>query len=285
LKTKSTRKNRFKKKRAGRKALLRDRVAFAARNLLGLLALVAASAAFIFTYDYFTQTRLFRAQRIEVTGQQRLTRSDVMEIAGVGTQANILAVNLTTTRKRLLANPWIADVTVSREIPSGLKFHIREEKPLAILDVGDGQRFLINTAGRVFKREDGSEKNELPRVQGLGHADLPVQGQPATQAFKAVMSLFNLAEKADRVKLLSDIRRIQMDREIGATVYIGRDSRAVKLGFGRYREKLEALEQLMARLSSDSRLTRYRVIDLFDVNRIVITLASAKASDPDHEEV
>lgn len=264
---------------------MRDRAVLGAKALLGVLALVAVSGAFIFTYDYFTQSRHFQARRIEVTGQHRLTRRQVIEIAGVGTQANILAVNLATTRKRLMAHPWIADVTVGREIPSGLRFHIREEKPLAFLDMGAGHRFLINSAGRVFKREGGSSTIDLPRVQGLDHADLPVAGQPVTHAFQAVMTLFRLAGKTDSLPSLADIRRIRMDREIGATVYIGDDSRAVKLGFGRYREKVEALEQLMIRLSRDGRLTRYRVIDLFDVNRIVITLASAGPSGSDHEEV
>lgn len=285
MKPKSTRKNRFKKNKEIRRFLIRDRFVFAGRTVLGVLVLTVVSAAFILTYDYFTQTRLFQAHRIEVTGLERLSRMQVMAIAGVGVQSNILAVNLATTRKRLLNNPWIAEATVSREIPSGLQLHIREEKPLALLELGDGQRFLINCAGQVFKREDGSTTSDLPLVQGLGHVDLPVTGQPASKSFMAVMALFNLVDKTNGMNSLSDIRRIRMDREIGATVYIGRDSRAVKLGFGRYREKIQALEEVMARLGKDSRLTRCRAIDLFDVTRIVITLASANLSDPDHEEV
>jgi len=208
-----------------------------------------------------------------------------LEIAAVGPQTNILAVNLATTRKRLLAHPWISDVTVSRKIPSGLHMHIREEVPLARLDMGTGQGFLINIAGEVFKREDGSDSDALPRVQGLDHADLPVSGRPASDAFRAVMTLFRLAGKKNSPLPLSGVRRIWMDREIGATVYTGEDNRAVKLGFGRYREKCEALAHLMARLSRDSRLTQYRVIDLFDLNRIVITLAPADPSASDRKEV
>jgi hypothetical protein len=41
------------------------------------------------------------------------------------------------------------------------------------------------------------------------------------------------------------------------------------------------LEQVM--MSRDSRL--YRVIDLFDVNRIVITLRIGRSAGSDHEEV
>jgi cell division protein FtsQ len=285
LKPKPIRKNQFKKNKKANRALLRDRAIFAAKGLLGALALVATSLAFIFAYDFFMQTPQFQVRQIVVTGMQRLSRPKVMEIAGVGLQTNILAVNLATTRKRLLADPWVAEASVSREIPSGLRVHIREEVPLAFLEMGSGEGFLINPAGEVFKRRDGSDSDALPRVQGLDHADLPVSGMPASEAFGAVMTLFRLAGEKNSPLPLSEIRRIRMDHEIGATVYTGDNSRAVKLGFGRYREKCQALGRLMSRLGRDSRLTRYMAIDLFDVNRIVITLASVDPSSSDRKEV
>ena len=98
MKSKPTRTNRFKKNKPARRALLRDRVVLVAKGFLGALALVATSAAFIFAYDFFTQTRHFQVSQIVVTGMQRLSRLKVMEIAGVGPQTNILSVNLATTR-------------------------------------------------------------------------------------------------------------------------------------------------------------------------------------------
>lgn len=285
MKRKTTRNNRFKKNTPARRALFRARVAFAAKGLLGALALAAASGAFIFAYDYFTQTQYFQARQIVVTGMQRFSRQQVMEIAGIGPKANILSVNLATTRKRLLADPWIAEATVSREIPSNLHIDIREEVPLALLDMGSDEGFLINLAGEVFKRWDGSNDDVLPRVHGLDHGDLPVSGMPASETFRALMTLFRLAAEKDSPLHLSGIRRIRMDHEIGATVYRGEDNRAVKLGFGHYPEKCKALGKLMPRLNRDSRLTRYTVIDLFDVDRIVITLASVDPSSSGREEV
>lgn len=285
MKPKPTRTNRFRKDRQGRRAVFRERAVFAARSLLGVLVLVAVSGAFIFSYDYFTQTNHFRALRIVVTGQHRLSRQQVLEIADVGPQTNILSVNLAMTRKRLMADPWIGEATVSREIPSGLHMRIREEVPLALLEMGAGEGYLINVAGDVFKRWDSSDGDALPRVQGLDHADLPVSGRPSSDAFRAVMTLFRLAGEKESPMPLAGIRRIRMDREIGATVYIGDDSRAVRLGFGHYREKAKALGRLISHLHRDSRLNRYRVIDLFDVNRIVITLAPDVPSTSDQKEV
>ncbi len=285
MKSTATRKNQFKKNKGVRCTPFGDRAFFTAKAVLGALALVATSGAFIFTYDYFTQAGHFQARQIVVTGQQTLSRRHILEIADIGKQTNILAVNLTTTRKRLLADPWIADVTVSRKIPSGLGIQIREETPLALLEMGAGQGFLINVAGEVFKRVDGVENTLFPRVRGLGLADLPVPGQPVTKAYQGVMTLLRLAGKKNSPFPLADIRRVHMDREIGATIYIGEDNRAVKLGFGHYRKKCAALGHLLVRLSRESRLTRYRAIDLFDLNRIVISPALASQSGSDHGEV
>lgn len=285
MKKKPTRKNRFRKNKEARRALFRVRAGIAGKALSGALVLAAVSGAFVFAYDYFTQSRHFQARQIVVTGQHRLDRSRVLDLAGVGPHTNILSVNLTTTRKRLLADPWIADAAVSREIPSELRIHIREEVPLALLEMGDGRGFLMNEAGQVFKKEDGAASANWPRVQGLTHADLPVPGKPDTRSFRAVMTLLRQADRKNSPLPLSGIRRIRMDREIGATVFTGEGNRAVKLGFGRYGEKCRELGHLMARLRRNSRLTRYRVIDLFDINRIVITLAPAGPSGSDLEEV
>ena len=285
MKSQATRKNRFKKNKRASRTRRRNRALFAARVLLGVLALLATSGTLIFAYDYFTQTRHFQARQIVVTGLQRLSRQQILDIAGVGSQANILAVNLTTTRRRLLADPWIADATVSRKIPSEIHIRIGEEVPLAILEMGADRGFWINTAGEVFKRWKGSDGAAMLRIQGLNHADLPIYGKPGSAAFQAMMTLLHLAGEKNSVLPLANIRRIRMDPEIGATVYIGENQQAVKLGFGRYRKKCETLRTLMAAMSKDSRLTRCRVIDLFDVDRIVITLASAGLSGPIHKEV
>ncbi|BBO75129.1 hypothetical protein DSCW_25460 [Desulfosarcina widdelii] len=283
--TKPKRKNRFKKKRSVNRDLLRRRIGSGLRVLAGLLLLAATSTAFILAHDYFTQADQFTARQIEVTGIRRLSREQVLDIAEIGKDINILAVNLATTRKRLLADPWIAEATVSRKIPSGLELHITEERPLAFLEMEDGLGFLINAEGRAFKRQGPTSADDLPRVQGLSNADLPVAGQPETEAYEAVMRLLTLARESGGPLSLPSIRRIQVDREIGITVAVGEANRAIKLGFGQYRRKCDILKKLLAKMEKDSRLNTFRVIDLFDLDRIVVTLASAVPSDADDKEV
>jgi cell division protein FtsQ len=279
------RQNRFKKKSKATRTKLRRRIGASLRVFAGLFFLAATSATFILAHDYFTQADQFTARKIEVTGIRRLSREQVLDIADIGKDTNILSVNLATTRKRLLAEPWIAEATVSRDIPSGLTLRITEEQPLAFLEMEAGQGFLINAEGRVFKRQGPGGSDGLPWVQGLSHADLPVSGQPATVAFESVMRLLTLAESSDGPLSLSSIRRIQVDREIGITAVVDKADRAVKLGFGQYRQKCNMLEKIMAKMEKDSRLNAFRVIDLFDLDRVVVTLASSVPSDADDKEV
>lgn len=264
---------------------MRRRIAITFGVIMGAIALVTTSGAFIFAYDYFTQTQHFRAQRAVVTGQRRLSRQEVLKIAEVGAQTNILSVNLTTTRKRLLANAWIANATVSREIPSALHIDIVEEFPLAHLDMGNDKGFLINDKGKVFKRKARGDGDTMIRVTGLAYSDLPVVGRPHTKIFRSVMSLLRMVGKKESPIPLARISRIHIDREIGATVYTRADNQAIKFGFSRYNEKCEALRQLTAWLDKDNPLTRYRSIDLFDVDRIVITPETADSPGSDLEEV
>ena len=285
MELKTTRKNRFRKQKAPDRALLRRRARVAVKALLGSLALLAASAAFIFAHDYFTQSPHFQVRRVEVAGQQRLSREEILDIAGIGPQTNILALNLNTARRRLLAAPWIADAAISRDIPSTLRITVREESPLAVLAMADGGGFLLNRAGRVFDRVAGTAKGSWPEIQGLDPGDLPVAGACPTRAFSAVMQLLRLADGKKQPSSLAGIQRIAMDRDVGATVYLEPNERCIKLGFGGYEEKATVLDRLVAHIEDQRPAIDWQCIDLVDVNRIVVTPAAPGASEGTHEEV
>jgi cell division protein FtsQ len=246
-------------------------VRFTIKLLLTALVLMATSGIFVFIYDFFVQTTHFQARRIDVLGLQRLTRQQVLNIAGIGPKVNILSVNLTTLRKRLLAEPWIKDATIKRKIPSELSIQIREEIPLAVLQLQNNQRYLINTAGEVFKRQQKSDLIDLPLVTGLTAADLPIPPHRRTDSFQAVMTLFRLGEKKNSPLPIKEMQQVALDREIGITVVTGDKSRTIKLGFGHYQKKIDVLGRFMARLPKIKRFSDVRVIDLFDTDRIVIT--------------
>ncbi|MCK7508365.1 MAG: FtsQ-type POTRA domain-containing protein [Desulfobacterales bacterium] len=139
-------------------------------------AAVFVSLFFVFVHDVFTQSEHFQARQIQVEGASAPgRRARLQTVAGVRPGINVLSVNLSAARKRLLAHPWIAEAEIQREIPSTLRIRIREHVPAAVVDVG--RKFLLNTRGEIFKEWEpadpgGSAGGE--RARGLG----PAAGRP-----------------------------------------------------------------------------------------------------------
>ena len=280
---KKTRKNYFKNSTAKRKARRRQ-YSLGIVKIVGGLSLVAVmSFAFIFGYDLFTQSDFFRTQKISVKGCERLDRQDVIHQAKLDLGMNIFSVNLATTRKRLLAHPWILEADVSREIPKAIHIRIREHEPLAIIDVG--RKFLLNRKGEIFKEWQRADPVSLPVVYGLSFADFNVGSRPINRPFKAVMIVLKLGLRSNSILANRDIKSIHVDKDIGLTVYADNRLGALKLGYDDYSNKYKRLEEVLSYLEKKEKILAMKSIDLNNPDRIVVNLNLDKSPGKGHKEV
>jgi cell division protein FtsQ len=225
-----------------------------------------------------TQCEYFKVKDLKIEGLQRLTPAHVAQQAQVQPDANILAVNLTLVRKRLLADPWIAEAEVKREIPSGLRIRIKEHTPLAVIDIGE--KFLINQRGEIFKEWHPGDPGHLPVISGLEVGDLRINppsalsehpGEPGYSApFNAVMQVLQLGEQQGSILPNRNIKYICVDRQMGLTLYAFDQLKMINLGYNDYASKYHMLENLFSYLKHQNSVTDFSRIDLNNVNRIVL---------------
>jgi cell division protein FtsQ len=242
----------------------------------------------IFGYDWITQTEHLQIQSITVTGCERLTPEAVKQQAGLQSARNILAVNLTTTRKRLLAHPWIAEAQVSRDIPDRLRIQIREHTCLAVLDLG--RRFLLSDEGRVFKELAPGETLNVPVVSGLTYTDLEHHAEGPSPVLRSVMEILKPRQRSNRQGLVPQIREIHADPALGLTLFMADerhpgDYRTVVLGFEDFDEKYATLERIDAYLRRKGHYAGFKSIDLNNLNRIIVHPMAAGASEEARKEV
>ncbi len=249
----------------------------------GLLLVATMSFAFIFGYDLFTQSDYFGTQKIKVKGCERLDRQEVIDQAKLELGMNIFSVNLATTRKRLLAHPWIAEADVSREIPESIYIRIREHEPLAVIDMG--RKFLLNRKGEIFKEWHLADPASLPFVYGLSFSDLNVGSRPVNRPFKAVMSVLKLGLQSNSIMANRNIKSIHVDKDIGLTVYAANRLGALKLGYGDYSDKYKRLEEVLSYLEQKEQISAMKSIDLNNPDRIVVNLNMDKSPAVGHKEV
>jgi cell division protein FtsQ len=267
--------------------------------IAGVAALMATSVLFVFAYDVITQCDYFSAKILKIEGMQRLSRNQIIEAAQLRKGMNILDVNLSMVRKRLLAQPWIADAEIRREIPAGLYIKVQEHSPLAIIDLG--HKFLLNENGQIFKEWNDTDPANLPLVSGLTPSDIRIHGKNAVQQsaigrnlspsgqlhndpFEAVMQVLRLGKQSRSILSNRNIRQIQVDREIGITLVAFKQIKTIVLGYDNYPHKFNMLNNILSQERRRRSFPDFDRIDLNNVNRIVVNPVS-KVPPGDHKEV
>ena len=287
----------------------KQRFAFLRRFLIGFYAvagvamLIATSCFFILIHDVITQCDYFKANRLNIEGIQRLTTTQIIRQAGVQKGMNVLAVNLTAVRKRLIAHPWIAAAEVRREIPSGLSIRIKEHTPLAVVKLD--RKYLINEQGQIFKEWAASDPNTLPLVNGLQAADFSVQRNAGasvgrlsgrqregtqnyhfnTRPFEAVMQVLILGKQSRSILPNRKIKKIRVDREIGITLEAFKHIKTIVLGYHDYPLKYAMLKNILRYRKQKRNFPDFDRIDLNNVNRIVVNPVGLKTPGGNQKEV
>ena len=105
LAAKPSRKNYYKNSALKKSALRMRRWVRIVKAMGFLLAVTVMSLGFVLCHDFLTQYDYFNAQEIVVTGERRLAAADIIHQANIQRGINILSLNLTKTRKRLLTHP------------------------------------------------------------------------------------------------------------------------------------------------------------------------------------
>jgi len=277
------RKNCYKGTSTKKRVKILQRFVFCFEILAAVGILTVMSFVFILAHDFITQCDYFRADNIVIKGAHRLSKQHILEQANINKGTNILSVNLSIIRNRLLAHSWIAETEVRRELPDIITIGIKEHEPLAILDLG--RRFLINVNGEVFKEWTASDPDVLPIVSGLQFSDLNVSAEPRSTSFNAVMEVLRLGRESDSILPNRRIRKIRVDRQTGLTLYAFDRVRVIKLGYHDYPDKYERLESVLFYLKKKRCFPDFNSIDLNHLDRIVVNLVNDESSAGDHQEV
>ena len=268
-------KNKFNgKKRAG----IKERILFYLKTVFAVAVVAGFSLLCLFGYDFLTQCDYFRAKTLEVEGNRVLSEDEIIKEAGINPGDNILSVNISMVRKKIMANPWVAEAEVGRKIPSGIIIKIVEHKCIAVLDLG--KEFLLNENGKIFKEKAAADPGGVPVIQGLTFSDLNLSGSRRTAAFDAVMNVLKLGQKPESILPNNDIKLIRVDRELGLTINAFDETKTIKLGYDNYQDKYERLKNVLRYVKSGRDFPDFKIVDLNNsVDRVVVRPANKLPSD------
>lgn len=269
-KKRPARRNRFKKRKQPKPRRLLGRLLAGAKMASLVVLLLAASAAFMVGYAAVTQSAYFNTRSIRISGESRLSEAAVLKQSGIKPGENLLAINLKLVRKRLLANPWISEASVAREIPGTIRIVIAEQHPLAVLDLG--RKFIINRHGRIFKEYGEGDPQALPLVTGIDYADISLGRDRLTPTMRVLLEVLTLSKAGKSVLPYGQIRNLHMDAEMGVTLRAWKNEREIKLGSSRFEYKYRQLRKLLPYLKANPAWEGFQMVDLTNPDRVVVRL-------------
>jgi len=212
-------------------------------------------------YSALSSVTFFRLKNIEVSPAKRLTRTEILGIAGVEEGRDLLRMNLKRMGEQLTQNPWVETVHIRRYYPDGLSITITEREPLAIVNMGF--IYYLDKNGTVFKVLNQGDRLDYPVVTGFSEDELTSDPVGMREALKATCELLKVVREKGAF-ILADVSEIHYDKGYGFTLFTSSGALPVKIGAGDFAAKIERLARIYPELMVQQPALHYIDIDYND---------------------
>ena len=210
--------------------------------LYKLLSVLAICAVVILALTLF-----FRMNVITVTGNQRYTKEEIIEAAGVETGDNLYLLNKNEAVNNILQKlPYIEEIRINRKLPDTLLIDVKEcGTPLAI--VQDGAAWLISPGGKIMEQISAAEADKYAVIDGCSLLAPTVGTKIAlsTEYTTQQTSLLELLAALEEEGMLEQVDAIHLEDLSTLTMdYDGRFTIVLKYDVD-YSHKMEFLREIL----------------------------------------
>jgi cell division protein FtsQ len=223
--------------------------------------IVAVTVLLLFVYDWMIRSSYLSIRETVVRGCKELTEKEILTLAAVSPDANILTLNPDAIARRIRTNPWISEVFIGREFPDRLVIVVRERTAVALLQKDKGL-YLLDSNGAPFKRLESGDEPNLPVLTGCvreGKTDEAL-------VMKSVALLIYLAG-AKNIPAIGAVSEVHGSETFGFSLFTD-TGLCLQLGFDGYESKLTRLIPVMADLERKNLKAGFLLIDLSDPAKI-----------------
>ncbi len=204
------------------------------------------------------RAHVLAVDRIVVTGNERLSKGDVVAVLGGLRGENVLFTDLDVWRQRLLASPWIRDAALRRSLPSTIEVAVLERAPVGVARIR-GDLYLVDERGVLIDRFGPQYADlDLPIVDGLTvttPGSKANAGSAPVDEGRAELAARVIAEITSKPGIAKRLSQVDVSDGHNATVILSGDPAVLQLGDDQFLQRLESYLSLASTL-------RERVADI-----------------------
>ena len=112
---------------------------------------------------------LLQVRRVRLVGATHTTANEVAEVAGLGSDDNLLLMSTAEVEEMTETLPWVGRAEVTRVLPGTVRIRIVERRPAVLVSLG-AARWTVDAGGRVLAA--GTARRGLPVLAGPDIGDI-----------------------------------------------------------------------------------------------------------------
>lgn len=215
---------------------------------LAMAARVAAISTLLlgggwYGHHLLTSSDVFAVRHLRVIGASRLSTGEIEALLDGLRGRNIVTTPLDRWRARLLASPWVRDVSLRRALPGTIEIRLVERVPMAVAQAGD-VLLLVDEDGTVVDEFGPRYASlDLPIVEGLVGPDEDAPQPERVAVLAAALRSLNDAGLLGRVSQID----VSQPRNVG--MLLGDNAVLLQVGYEHFGERVQAYLDMQARLA------------------------------------
>lgn len=220
-------------------------------------AVIALMILAVLTCAGFLGYKIFKVQRIVVSGNRLFASEEVIALSGIQKGDNLFAVRESTVKKGVEAEPYLTLVKMERRWPSTIALTVTEREAVAAVAY-DGQYLIVGDDGTVLRMQSDPQDYIIANGMGVTAAAKGAKMQGPTTYQIHVMSLLSSQIRSSTCK--ASIEHMDI-RDPASIVLYARCGIAIRLGTEEnLAQKFVWIQTLLPRLEAEGK--RYGTLDV-----------------------
>jgi cell division protein FtsQ len=226
-----------------------------ARGVVGFVMVVGIGGTVAWGARQYVKTSpRFAISEVITTGAKRRSPDELATIAGIAKGQNVFTADLDKARARLVADPWVSEASLARQLPGTVFLRVVEREAGGIVATNDGsakaaggETYVVTREGAIIKRLEIGDPTDLPVVTGVVLQHLLDDREGAARTVRRAL---DLAADYDRSPLASrsPLEEVHVEVNGEMTLVVGKSAVALHMGGPPYRRKLEQAVRVVAEL-------------------------------------
>jgi len=258
----------FSKKRNRRRKPLGKRLANAfmvalshvrqlTRLALAMVLIVCLPLGIYQGYHALMRSEYFKVSAIRLDGNERVTRSEVLEFTGLNEPTSIFSIDTEMIRQMLIDTPWIIDAEVIRDLPRTVRITVVARQPPGWVFWNEPLR--VDHDGVVIEAGTPHEVDG-PLITGIEPFPADQDGGASAGRIREALTVINHYQ-ALGLNRFDQLAQIHVDDLLGVFLLTANHGMEVRLGHNRYAERLQRLQDVLITIDGENLRGRYILLD------------------------